>query len=180
MCSSILSFKMVNVKEAEILLQDTIEDTEQKIHISDSNIRKSNDQLMDSLEEPEQEHCFLQRSKSPQNLRGPPRILSPPMMEIFRCPPTIFQYCFIHLLTWPILPQSSIHFQHFQIWVADKTVYLQTYQTNMYLPVQGDSRFDSYLENIFWWCTSIQKIEIVWRKFWDSITVESSRTTDLN
>ena len=46
-------FKMVNVKEAEILLQDTIEDTEQKIHISDSNIRKSNDQLMDSLEEPE-------------------------------------------------------------------------------------------------------------------------------
>ena len=84
---------MVNVKEAEILLQDTIEDTEQKIHISDSNIRRSNDQLMDSLEEPEQEHGFLLRSKSPQNLRGPPRILSPPMMEIFRCPPTIFQYC---------------------------------------------------------------------------------------
>ena len=93
MCSSILSFKMVNVKEAEILLQDTIEDTEQKIHISDSNIRKSNDQLMDSLEEPEQEHGFLRRSKSPQNLRGPPRILIPSMMEIFRCPPTIFQYC---------------------------------------------------------------------------------------
>ena len=86
---------MVNVKEAEILLQDTIEDTEQKIHISDSNIRRSNDQLMDSLEEPEQEHGFLRRSKSLQNLRGRPRILSPPMMEIFRCPPTIFQYCFM-------------------------------------------------------------------------------------
>ena len=95
MCSSILSFKMVNVKEAEILLQDTIEDTEQKIHISDSNIRRSNDQLMDSLEEPEQEHGFLLRSKSPQNLRGPPRILSPPMRKIFRSPPTIFKYIFM-------------------------------------------------------------------------------------
>ena len=73
MCSSILSFKMVNVKEAEILLQDTIEDTEQKIHISDSNIRRSNDQLMDSLEEPEQEHGFLLRSKSPPEFKRSPQ-----------------------------------------------------------------------------------------------------------
>ena len=85
MCSSILSFKMVNVKEAEILLQDTIEDTEQKIHISDLNIRKSNDKIMDSLEEPEQglPPAF---QVSPE-FKSSPRILSPSMMEIFRCPP---------------------------------------------------------------------------------------------
>ena len=58
-------FKMVNVKEAEILLQDTIEDTEQKIHISDSNIKTSKDQLLDSLEEREQEADKYLLSKTP-------------------------------------------------------------------------------------------------------------------
>ena len=69
---------MVNVKE---------QNTEQKIHISDSNIRRSNDQLMDSLEEPEQglPPAF---QVSPE-FKSSPRILSPSMMEIFRCPPKV-------------------------------------------------------------------------------------------
>ena len=129
MCSSILSFKMVNVKEAEILLQDTIEDTEQKIHISDSNIRKSNDQLMDSLEEPEQglPPAF---QVSPE-FKSSPRILSPSMMEIFRCPPkfsnTVPCFCKRDLSS----PKSFFHLSTLSDLTTGKRVYLQAYQTNM-------------------------------------------------